>query len=296
MHRLAVVFGMLLAGILTLGAQAGAASPAAPGADTGQASPETVQQFDPGYIISDDSFYDASSMTLPDVQRFLEGVRCVPAKGVSCLADYRVDTPTEPARPRHCARYQGVRDERASAIVWKVAQACGISPKTLLVLMQKEQSLLTRPTAYGYQRATGYACPDTAACDSRYFGLFNQLYRAAWQFREYGDSTGWRYHVGVVRVAYSPDPSCGSALVRIRNQATANLYNYTPYQPTASAQRGANASGDACASFGNLNFSRIYRQWFGSPLAVRLPAWWGGCLVHADGTSCRPIRVPPWGP
>ena len=32
---------------------------------------------------------------------------------------------------------------------------------------------------------------------------------------------------------YHPETSCGSAKFTIRNQATANLYNYTPYAPNA---------------------------------------------------------------
>jgi hypothetical protein len=247
------------------------------------------QRFEPGLIISDGSFYNHFAMTAPQIQAFLDARDCTPKDDSPCLADYRQTTTTMPAEPGHCAEYAGAKRERASTIIAKVASACGINPQVLIVLMQKEQSLVTHPSAVGYERATGYACPDTAECDARFFGLFNQLYQAAWQFREYGYSSGWRYHVGSVRIQYNPDTACGSSIVRIQNQATANLYNYTPYQPNAATLAHPTGSGDKCAAYGNLNFSRIFTKWFGSPLAEPLPPWWSPCLNFEGGRSCPPI-------
>jgi hypothetical protein len=261
-------------------------------ASTAWLAPTARATFDPGYIISDDNFYDSESMSSEQIQRFLKHANCRPKDDSPCLADFRQTTQTQPVRYEHCDRYAGETDERASRIISKVATACGISPIVLLVLVQKEQSLVTRPSAYGYQRATGYACPDTADCDAAYFGFFNQLYNAAWQFREYGDSQ-WRYHVGSVRVQYHPDASCGSSVVRIKNQATANLYNYTPYQPNRATIARPDGPSDACSTYGNLNFSRIYTRWFGSPLSERFPSWWGGCLNLVGGHRCVPESVPP---
>lgn len=244
--------------------------------------------FRPGYIISDAEFYNPDSMTASQVQRFLESRRCAPDDGSPCLADYRQDTPDQPMEYAHCAPYRGAASERASSIIVKVAQACRISPKVLLVLLQKEQSLLTHPSAAGYQRATGYACPDTAACDSQYFGFFNQVYNAAWQFREYTvGGASWRYHVGKVRIQYHPDAACGSSVVDIRNQATANLYNYTPYQPSSQTVKHPDALG-RCSTFGNLNFWRLYNEWFGSPLRQPFPAQYNGCLNLVGGLRCFP--------
>lgn len=251
------------------------------------ASGAAVTRFDPGLLISDDSFYNDAAMTEGGVQSFLEQLPCSPKDGSPCLADYRQDTATQPADPGHCDAYSGDHGEPASRIVTKVARACGISPRVLLVLLQKEQSLITRPSAYGYERATGYGCPDTADCDSQYFGLFNQLYNAAWQFREYTlHPDAWRHHVGSVDVAFSPSASCGAATVTIRNQATANLYNYTPYQPSPAALAHPDESGDACASHGNLNFFRIYTAWFGDPTKARFGEEWPPCLASPGGAGC----------
>jgi hypothetical protein len=269
------------------GTGAGTAPAHTAGAPASAVDPNT---FDPGELISDENFYDAGSMTAGDVQRFLDAQKCSPADDSPCLKDYRVDTTTQPTQFAHCDRYPGGRKQRASTIIAGVARACGVSPKVLLVLLQKEQSLITHPSDYGYRRATGYACPDTSGCDARYLGFFNQVYDAAWQFREYSASPGWRYRIGAVRVPYSPDASCGSSVVRIRNQATANLYNYTPYQPDQATLKHPDGPGSRCSTFGNLNFSRIYAKWFGSPSAERIPAWWGACLTYPGGNDCATPR------
>ena len=251
-----------------------------------------TEEFDPGYIVSDDSFYDSGAMTEDEIQAFLEKQPCRPDEGVKCLADYTQSTTTQPAvGGTHCAEYRGGIRERASRIIAKAAEACGVSPRTLLVLLQKEQSLLTRPSAYGYERATGYGCPDTADCEQKYFGFFNQVYNAAWQFRQYTEEPDRQYRIGTVNVGYHPDAACGSSPVEIRNQATANLYNYTPYQPSAATLADPD-TGDTCSAFGNLNFWRIWHRWFGDPQAERLPAFFPPCSRLVGGHPCPPL-VPP---
>jgi hypothetical protein len=242
--------------------------------------------FDPGLIVSDDSFYDSSAMTEDEIQAFLEGVDCRPRDRVPCLADYKESTVTQPAAgPGHCTEYRGSIRERASRIIAKAAAACGISPKTLLVLLQKEQSLVTRPSESGYLRAMGYGCPDTADCDADYFGFFNQVYNAAWQFRQYTEEPDRQYHVGAVDVQFHPDAACGASRVEIANQATANLYNYTPYQPNAATIADPRV-GDDCSAFGNLNFWRIWHRWFGDPLHERFPGFLPPCSRLVGGHAC----------
>lgn len=250
--------------------------------------------FRAGDIISDDSFYNPDAMTAAQVQSFLEARTCLPKDSSSpCLSDFRMDTPRTPASAGRCAALPRRTGERASSIIADIAKACTISPRVLLVLVQKEQSLITAPSASGYQKATGYACPDTAACDQRYFGFFNQVYRAAWQFREYTvHPQDWRYRVGSNSIQYNPSAKCGSSTVEVTNQATANLYNYTPYQPDPQTLAQPHGPGGACAAYGNLNFSRLYRTWFGDPLAVRYSGFVPPCLVFDAGFGCPPVRLP----
>lgn len=72
----------------------------------------------------------------------------------------------------------------AAQIIYDAAQQHQINPQVLIVLLQKEQGLVTDtwPLNIQYRSATGYGCPDTAACDSQYYGLTNQLNWAAKMF------------------------------------------------------------------------------------------------------------------
>lgn len=272
-------------------ALSGCAEPSDPAASV-RANPEqrdevAIDGFDPGLIVNDANFYDAAALDEDEIQDFLEALPCRPDSGVVCLADYRQTTTTQPStEPGHCAEYRGGIRERASRIIAKTAVACGISPKTLLVLLQKEQSLLTRPSEHGYTRATGYGCPDTADCDTKYFGFFNQVYNAAWQFRQYTQHPDRQFRIGTVPVSFHPDAACGASEVDIRNQATANLYNYTPYQPNEAALASTDADGDGCSAWGNLNFWLLWNRWFGDPVHEQLPGFLPPCSRLEGGQAC----------
>jgi hypothetical protein len=242
-----------------------------------------ADNFDPGDIISDSVFFDPGTMTREQVQRFLDdqGERCVPGLPgePACLKDIQVTTVAK-AADALCSGYAGDQVQSAAQIIVGVALSCGINPRVLLVLLEKEQSLITRsrPTTYAYERATGYGCPDTAPCNTEYFGLFNQLYLAARRFQEYAAYPDRfpRYRPGRVNtILYHPNAACGAGDVYIRNQATAGLYTYTPYQPNAAALANLYGVGDSCSAYGNRNFWRMFSDWFGDPRAgsflVRTP-------------------------
>ncbi|MBN9631056.1 MAG: hypothetical protein J0I18_10650, partial [Actinobacteria bacterium] len=229
-------------------------------------------QFSPGNIISDTNFYNSNAMTQDQIQAFLQSQIGNCTNGL-CLNVYSSPTSSQSADAM-CGAYSGGGSELASAIIFKVQQACGISAKVIIVTLQKEQALVTDngPSLSRLSRAMGYACPDSSngACDAQYYGLFNQIYHAAWQFKRYGNPPGtsnffnW-YPVGSVsNVLWSPN-NCGSGPVLIQNKATAALYYYTPYQPNAAALANLGGTGDACSSYGNRNFWVFYNNWFGSP-------------------------------
>ena len=224
-------------------------------------------QFDPARLISDANFYNGSAMTEDQIQAFLESKVPSCANG-NCLTVYRVDTYTRVSNA-YCSQYTGAAGERASTVIFKVQQACGISAKVILVTLQKEQGLVTStaPTTGKLERAMGYACPDTGqGCDPTYAGLYNQIYRAAWQFKRYADPGFTRYPVGKPSaIAFHPNAACGAATVTIANKATAALYYYTPYQPNSAALTNLYGTGDSCSSYGNRNFWRYYYDWFGTP-------------------------------
>jgi hypothetical protein len=254
----------------------------------------TDRGFDPGLIISDYNFFNSGAMTEDEIQDFLESLSCAPRDASPCLWEFHQNTTSIPdAGAGHCDAYDGARNERASRILAKVSEACGISPRVLLVLLQKEQSLVTRPGASGYLRATGYGCPDTADCDAEYFGFFNQVYNAAWQFRQYTQEPDRDYRIGTVEVKYNPDQACGATQVHIRNQATANLYNYTPYQPNQAALANVAYDGDGCSAYGNLNFWILYNRWFGPTDTMPFPSIFDRCLNLVGGQPCQaPVLIP----
>ena len=227
--------------------------------------------FDAGNIISDELFFDGNAMSAAQVQAFLNSQVSSCSPGYTCLKDYRQDTSSRAAEAGRCDAYNGAANESAAQIIAKVGVACGISQKVLIVLLQKEQSLVTStaPSSGRYRSATGYGCPDTAPCDSLYYGFFNQVYMAALQFKRYAANPGgYNYQAGRVNsILYNPNPGCGAGDVYIANKATAGLYDYTPYQPNAAALANLYGTGDSCSSYGNRNFWRIYTDWFGPTTA-----------------------------
>jgi hypothetical protein len=224
--------------------------------------------FDAGLIITDEVFYNSSAMNEGAIQAFLESKRPTCAAGYTCLRSYRVNT-TDKADDVYCNGYVGQPSEAASRIIMRVAQSCGINPQVLLVLLEKEQGLVTSsaPTDSKYRIATGYGCPDTAPCDVEFYGFFNQVWSAARAYQRYTvNTTSQQYQPGRTNyVLYHPDRTCGGTQLYIHNQATANLYIYTPYQPNHAALSNLYGSGDACSSYGNRNFWRIFTDWFGNP-------------------------------
>ncbi len=288
LHR-KILLGLLLSFIVCLGSSL-AARPA--GALSGN-------QFNATNIIDDSVFFNKNSMSASEIQNFLNakvpvcdtngtqiysGTTTRAAHGASrgypapytCLKSYAQSIPAKSA-DAYCSGAVTGGTKSASQIIYDVSQACGVSPKVLIVLLQKEQSLVTDdwPWSIQYRSATGYGCPDTAACDSAYYGFFNQVYNAARQFQRYTKQSDYfNYASGRTSfISYQANSiSCGGTNVTIQNSATAALYNYTPYQPNAAALANLYGTGDSCSAYGNRNFWRMYNDWFGSTYALPTPA------------------------
>jgi len=234
-----------------------------------------LSRFQPGNIISDGAFFNSGTMSESQIQSFLQSKVPTCQSGYVCLKDW-YDTSRTTAADAMCGAYSGGIRERASTIIYKVAQACGINPQVLIVMLQKEQGLVDHvwPSDWRYTIAMGQGCPDTAACDTRYYGFFNQVYGAAWQMKRYANPPGtsayftWYAPGNTWNIRWHPNAACGSAPVFIQNQATANLYYYTPYQPNAAAIRAGYSEGDGCSAYGNRNFYQYFTDWFGSTQAV----------------------------
>jgi hypothetical protein len=235
------------------------------------ASSYVWERFNPGNIISDALFYDGGAMSTSKVQSFLntKGAACTSTSTSTCLKDFRGTIEARAATTR-CSAITRRTNQTAAQMITTVARACSISPKVLLVTLQKEQTFVTStaPTARMYQIAMGYACPDTAPCDSVYYGLYNQLYFGASQMKRYKvESHRYNFRAGrTYSILYSPNCSSRKQ-VTIENWATAALYNYTPYTPNDASLRNYPGTAPSCGAYGNRNFFALYSIWFGSTVA-----------------------------
>ncbi|MFA6321848.1 MAG: hypothetical protein WCX71_00020 [Candidatus Buchananbacteria bacterium] len=192
--------------------------------------------FNPNLIISDDDFLDYNCLTLNEIQQFLLSKN-------SPLADMSF------------LDYQGI-NKKASEIIWQAAQESKISPKVILTTLQKEQSLIEDPIPIQNQfdKAMGYRCFDNAICNPKALGFGKQVDGATWQFRQYFDNpNNWTYKINS---SYNVD---GFSII-IQNQATANLYNYTPHYS------------------GNQSFFKIWQRFWGKNYP-------DGSLVKAQGSA-----------
>lgn len=259
-----------------------------------------VTDFTPGNLISDAVMYDSSTMNAAAIQTFLNarGSSCTPASGNTCVKDYRENTPSRSADALCTRAYTGASNETAATIIAKVSTACGINPQVLIVTLQKEQGLITATAgkaARTYARALGFGCPDNVGgwCDPQYAGFANQVYSAAKQLKRYAaNPNGYSYRAGRTNtILWHPSTSCGTTQVYIENQATASLYNYTPYVPNAAALAAGYGSGDACSSYGNRNFHLYFQSWFGAPVN-KAPI--GRVDAVTSATASGTIRVQGW--
>ncbi|MDT0156741.1 cell wall-binding repeat-containing protein [Microbacterium sp. ARD32] len=232
----------------------------------------SLEGFSAGDIISDAVFTDKSTMTEAQIQKFFDS-KVKSCRGGSdkygpivCLKDYRTDSANRPA-DAYCKGYTGAKNESAARIIHRVSLSCGINPQVLIVMLQKEQSLITHtwPSAWRYDKALGQGCPDDAGCNPKYVGFFQQIYGAARQMQLYmeGKYFTWYAPGKTWNIQYHPNKSCGTAPVHVANKATSALYYYTPYQPNAAAIKAGYGTGDSCSSYGNRNFYNYFTSWFG---------------------------------
>ena len=259
--------------------------------------------WNPGNIIDDSVFYDGNAMGSPEIQAFMERQVRNCQSGYTCVKDYRQNTDNRPV-DKYCNGYSGAPNESASTIIDKVARSCGISQKALLVLLQKEQGLITStaPSSWNYSAATGQGCPDTAPCDAATAGFFYQVYYAARQFEVYRlNPTWWGYQSGRWNnILYNPNGGCGTQRVFIENAATAGLYIYTPYVPNQAALNNLYGTGDGCSAYGNRNFWRTFTDWFGSTRVAPIVPKYGvdSSVVAVDPTGSvisYPFKNGVWG-
>ncbi|MDO4979145.1 MAG: dockerin type I repeat-containing protein [Candidatus Saccharibacteria bacterium] len=246
------------------------------------ASAANFSKFQPGYLLSDYVMTDYNSMDTAAIQKFLKSKN--PCNGdASDIAEVRKKYPNTQWNVKN-GKYVCMADDTfynkdtkkymtAAEVINFAAKEYKINPRVLIVLLQKEQGLVTdlAPNSVQYRSATGYGCPDNAPCDEAYYGFYNQVTNAAALFRYVMDGYSTKYYPAgkTVSILYHPYNDCGSQSVTIKNRATSALYRYTPYVPNKAALNAYPGTGDQCSSYGNRNFVGYYQDWFGDPLAEK---------------------------
>lgn len=210
-----------------------------------QETPNNFNGFDPNYIISDFEVLAYDSMDLQFIQEFLT------SKG-GYLASYKTNACTDDdvLNKKECSG----QIMSAAEIIYYRSMINKVSPKFIIVLLQKEQSLIEdkNPTQSQLDWATGYGCPDGDSCNLSWKGFWKQVNSASLQFRDYMDNPHlYTYKAGQTYTFTNPYASNGEQTTTVTpvNQATAALYNYTPHVYN-----------------GNYNFYKIWQRYFSRPV------------------------------
>ncbi|MCX6739741.1 MAG: hypothetical protein NTZ49_00750 [Candidatus Parcubacteria bacterium] len=181
-------------------------------------------EFEPNDIINDNELTDYNSMSLADIQEFLDN---------------------QPGVLKSLQTMDTLGNEKTAAeIIHIAALTYIINPKWIIATLQKEQSLITNPTPgqKDLDWAMGYAICDSCSKDDpalqKFKGFGMQIDRATARIRYYFDHPNdFGIKVGYM---YNID---GRDVLPF-NQATANLFIYTPHL------------------HGNYNFWIIWNRWF----------------------------------
>lgn len=177
-----------------------------------------IGAFDPNTVVSQ-SGYCSPSMDATAVQSFLN-------KQSGPLKSYR-------------GKDHAGRVVSAAEMIAEAGKAWGVSPKAILVTLQKEQSLISRGSASSYAMDWAMGC---GKADSRtyyqYQGFGKQIWFGAQKLKQNG--AGWKpgIHMTIDGDTISPT-----------NPATYSLYKYTPHFP------------------GVTRFWMLWWRYFGNPQA-----------------------------
>lgn len=195
--------------------------------------------FNPNRIIEDSDLMNYSAMDLAEIQRFLQNKNSYLANyttlnahgttksaaeiiydasnnNFDCDGVTLSESPTEAEKQEKCRRITTV------------------NPKFLLILLQKEASLIenSNPPQARLDWATGYGCPDGWVCNPYYKGFGKQVNSAALQFLAYmNEQSRYSYKAGETYTFTNPYGTISQEKMTVTpaNKATAALYNYTPH-------------------------------------------------------------------
>ncbi len=219
------------------------------------AAQEIDPTFNPNRIIEDAEMMDVKSLSVSQIQQLLANKNSYLASYTTINAYGTVKSAAEIIYDAANNNYDcsGVDlgdnpSEEMRRI--KCRSITTISPKVIITLLQKESSLIENPSPAQARLdwATGYGCPDSAACNPYYKGLGKQINSAALQFLAYmNEQQRYPYKMGQTYTFTNPYGTISKEpmVVTPENKATAALYNYTPH-----------------VFNGNYNFYILYNKYF----------------------------------
>lgn len=203
--------------------------------------------FDPAKIISDDNMRAWDSMSQADIQAFL-------------------NTQKGPLKSLVTTDYAG-KSKPAAQIIAEACRQWKISPKVMLTMLQKEQSLLTRTSLLKntLSRAIGAGCPNGST--NKYPGFGKQMWYGARLLDGYGEGKNgstiklWKAPYTEVKDIYVKP----NVTVKTANVSTYKLFIYNP--SIGAKTPYGDLSKQSSSLSGNANFWMIYRKHFGDTFA-----------------------------
>ena len=226
-------------------------------------------EFDPNNIITDQEMLDAESMSISEIDAFLKSQGGYIATNLFTDAFGATLTTAQIIyNAAHNYECDTIEQYRSYTLEQKklLCRPITINPKFLIVLLQKEQSLIEEksPRQKQLDWAAGYAVCDSCSMDDpaiqRWKGFGKQINSAALQFADYVENPQlYRYKAGQTYTISNTGQ--GPSQVTPANNATAGLYNYTPHVYN-----------------GNFNFWKIWQRYF-------TRNYLNGSLLQASGES-----------
>jgi hypothetical protein len=231
--------------------------------------------FNPNLLIPDSAFSDTKTFGgAAEIQKFLEQKGSVLAN-TSKEFVLKLHEPDDSFLKEKLGdpSYKLDKPRTAAELIWDVSQSSGLNPQVILVILNKEQGLIT--SKFGEDRlqralnfAMGFACPDNQGCDDTVSGFYFQLFGSLnddddrylgapkslmksfttpngrgpykdGKITHVGDTVTFENTLGGFE-GVQPKQN-----VTIGNLATAALYRYTPH-----------------VFNGNYNFWRFFTTWF----------------------------------
>lgn len=249
--------------------------------------------FNPNLLITDDAFEDVNTFGgVEGIQKFLE------QRG-SVLANTSPDFLIRLKEPDTMTKV-GLEDPQpnlgrlrtAAELIYDAGRKHGLNPQVILVILQKEQSLITGTFSsdadmqHAMDRALGFGCPDYEGCGDIFLGFYKQLFGSfdasgsRWLGAAASLMRSFRTESGGIRVGRGPmvdgnATTYGQPVVRTARKGDAisldnTLGGYAGISQTQTVTLG-NFATAALYRYtphvfnGNYNFWKFYTQWFKYP-------------------------------